>query len=336
MNLALPVSVGAPMFRSLGLLLAGVCLAMRATAQGFLASCQDADGALLVAELGGQRDSELAVQGLLLLAYLGDGSTSRSGPRRQELKKVIQWCRLHQDEEGRFALRADPRWLLDHALVTYALCEEVRLSGRPQGTVASSALAAVDALVRQLGTTRPAPTTEVRLWSQLCAESLSASVARTPVGSVSMRDLLALSAVDSLRAALAALPQVEPKTSRERAAALLASALAGRFGWPEGELPPEFPEDLMVDPLLGFYLSAATYQRGGAGWQLLRTRMGVQVVKTQIGLHSSDQATADYHGTWAPNGLFGAEFGRLGTTAVGVLMLEIYYRYGKLFVQRGY
>lgn len=285
------------------------------------------DGSWPVERFGGNAEATLQVNALSLLVYLGAGNTRSTGPFRQQVEGGARWLASQQDEKGRLSLRADPEWLLDHAIASFALCEDLRLHKKPPEPE-HAALPAAAALAAQLGLARPAPSIEMRLWSEMCVHSLQEAAGAFPADGDGARHAEPLqAAAAALAKTLARLAPLAACTPRERAAARLRAAHAGHF-WPESEdLPPEWPVELLEDPLASFYVATACFCRGGKGWQRAQDILGRQVVRTQERQRRIDEDGEDLFGTWAPAGAFGKQSGRLGTTAGATLLLEIYYRY---------
>jgi hypothetical protein len=71
---------------------------------------------------------DVGLTGLALLAFLGDGSTMRTGPYREVIKKGITWLKEQQQENGLFGQNASNDFIYDHAIATYAMCEAYGLS----------------------------------------------------------------------------------------------------------------------------------------------------------------------------------------------------------------
>lgn len=302
---------------------------------------QQADGRWAAA----RADGDLRTTSLTLLALLGDGSTLRSGPYRTRVRDGVRWLRAQLDEQGRFALRTDPGWPLDHAIATYALAEAFRLS--TYRTLRPQVEAAVATLVRHVATARPRPGVELRLWCALVEQSLRAadaaehreaapepsaaegpepSAAEAPEPSAAEGPArpemprLATS-VDALRRVLDALPAPALATPREEAAQLLLATLHGGRTDVADVLP--HLEQPLLDPLRAFYAAAAAFRTGGPDWKRASKHIETAVVRTQV-------RDGEHRFTWAPTGEFGDTFGRRGTTAALMLTLQVYYRYCKL------
>ena len=71
---------------------------------------------------------DVGVTALAVLAMLGDGSTLRSGPHKEALKKAVQWLREQQQENGLFGTNASHDFVYDHAIAAYAMSEAYGLS----------------------------------------------------------------------------------------------------------------------------------------------------------------------------------------------------------------
>lgn len=69
-----------------------------------------------------------------------------------------------------------------------------------------------------------------------------------------------------------------------------------------------------------YYGTLAMYQRGGADWEQWNAAMRDLIVSEQ-------QTFGQDAGSWAPRGIWGPYGGRVYTTAIATLSLEVYYRY---------
>jgi hypothetical protein len=285
---------------------------------------QQADGRWSAALGGGDPGADVPLTSLLLLAHLGDGSSLTTGPQREVVQRAVQWLRSQQDAKGRIGLRAEPGWLLDHAIATWALAEALRLSAAPM--LAADVRRAAAALGEQIDRVRPAPGVELRLWCTMVAQSLRA-------GGQALRTLQAAGDAEALDFGAEALDRCRaswspalPVNEREQAAQLLLDELLDAAA-PADALPACWPADPLLDPLATWYVTTALWRRGGAGWMLATKQIELGVLKQER--HDVDR------GSWDPEGAFGVRFGRLGTTAMAVLLLEVYYRHCRLWVCDG-
>ena len=76
-----------------------------------------------------------------------------------------------------------------------------------------------------------------------------------------------------------------------------------------------------------YYATLAMYQVGGNAWKTWRQAMGPAMVETQ----RKDGDFCQYKGSWDPIGPWGADGGRVYSTAVMAMCLQVYYRYGLAF-----
>ncbi|MDP6539680.1 MAG: terpene cyclase/mutase family protein [Planctomycetota bacterium] len=337
----------------------------------WLARHQDADGkwdsddfmahdpASDVCDGPGQPEHDVGLTGLALLAFLGDGHTTARGEYTEHVLRGIRWLAEQQDpESGLFPEPIGHAYLYDHAIATLALCEAYYFSRNP--LIGRRAQAAVGFITRSRnpygvwGYDSP-PTgrsdTSVTGWMVFALES--AREAGLTVDSQAFHDSLAwldevtdtvgrigyrtpgsassrvdgvndhyptdrtecLTAVGLLcRFFLGQDPsRVEPM---ERGAALLARAL-----------PRWDPDGLSNDMYYWYYGSYAMYQMGGSHWRAWEKAMHEAVVASQ----RADGAAA---GSWDPIGPWGFSGGRVYSTALGVLSLEVTFRYARVLGAR--
>ena len=95
----------------------------------WLADHQEGDGHWDTKKWGGNGDYDPGVAGLALLAFAGAGHTERSGKYRNTVRKAIQWLSEVQDPKGNFAPKTT---MYSHAIPTLALLEEVAMAPVPR------------------------------------------------------------------------------------------------------------------------------------------------------------------------------------------------------------
>jgi hypothetical protein len=92
--------------------------------------------------------------------------------------------------------------------------------------------------------------------------------------------------------------------------------------------PPVWNEnDGSIDMYYWYYGSYAMYQVGGRHWDTWARALTNAVVKTQ-------EEEGNPRGSWDPVDAWGEDGGRVYSTAIMVLCLEAYYRYGKVSFAR--
>ena len=76
-----------------------------------------------------------------------------------------------------------------------------------------------------------------------------------------------------------------------------------------------------------YYATLALFQVGGPAWKAWDGAMKPAIVNTQ----RRDGDYCGYKGSWDPIDPWGGDGGRVYSTAVNAMCLEVYYRYGRVF-----
>lgn len=92
-------------------------------------------------------------------------------------------------------------------------------------------------------------------------------------------------------------------------------------------LPVWEPEARGCDMYYWYYGTYAMYQLGGADWEAWNRAMKPAIVATQRG-------DGDERGSWDPVGPWGSVGGRIYSTALMTLCLEVHFRYGRVLGAR--
>lgn len=113
--------------------------------------CWDSDGFQAQCRLGrcdgpGRADGDPAVTGLALLTFLGAGNTHIHGRHRSAVRSSLKWLKHAQGEDGCFGSRASGRYLVNHAIATWAMVLTYSRTGSP--LFRRSSVKAIDFLVR--------------------------------------------------------------------------------------------------------------------------------------------------------------------------------------------
>jgi len=94
------------------------------------------------------------------------------------------------------------------------------------------------------------------------------------------------------------------------------------------KLPPKWDEeDGSIDMYYWYYATLGMYQVGGSSWKSWNEALKTAVVDTQR--HDTDFCM--YKGSWDPKGPWGEDGGRVYSTAILAMCLEVYYRYDRVF-----
>ena len=94
------------------------------------------------------------------------------------------------------------------------------------------------------------------------------------------------------------------------------------------KLPPTWNEsDGSIDMYYWYYATLAMFQVGGKNWDKWKAAMEKAMVETQ----RKDTDYCQYKGSWDPIGPWGPDGGRVYSTAILALCLEVFYRYDRVF-----
>lgn len=288
----------------------------------------------------GEAEYVEAVTALALLPYLGAGHTHREGPWKDTVRRGLQALVRAQREDGSFA--TDERRGYASAIATLTLAEAFGLTRAEP--LRAPAQRAVDHLVRtqsRSGGWRYQPgdgaaDSSVTGWATvaLCA-ARRAGLDVPDAALVSCRGWFAgvlseegdfgytargggSAALLGVGAFADVLLGVDPSSP----------VLARTFERLERRLPrpPRGEADNaqeygVADPIHWYYGALATFQRGGETWAAWNSRLRDTLLGSQV--HDE----SDARGSWPPMGATGRHGGRVVTTALCALCLEVYYRY---------
>ena len=319
------------------------------------------DPAIDICEGPGRADHDVGVTGLAMLAFLGDGHTTRQGLYKNKVSKAVKWMREQQDfEDGLIGERVNMNFLYDHSIATLAMCEAYYFSKSP--ILASSAQKAVGYISQArnpysvwryavppngLNDTSvtgwmifamksaeegglkvdTAAFTDAITWFDEVTDRVTGRVGYSSVGEQSSRET-----------------GVNDEYPRELTEAMTAVGLLCRFFLkqePSTENIMTKHADLMLKTLpewddengysndlyYWYYGSYAMYQMGGKHWKAWNGAMKTAILGSQ-------ESTGSAKGSWDPNGPWGMVGGRVYSTALAVLCLEVYFRYARVLGAR--
>ena len=328
---------------------------------GFMDNCvtcpSEADGA-------GYSEEDVGVTGLALLAFLGDGNTMRKGPYKEVVTRGINWLRQQQDHSsGLLGEQRGHHFIYNHGIGTLAISEayyfdKLPLMKRPlqkavdyihdardregRGTWRYDVPSLGDSDTSITGwmvfALKSAEDAGIKVEKEALTDSLlfieemtdpgNGRVGYQDVGSYSSRvdgvnsdypvdRTESMTAVGLLcRVFLKQTPKDTPVMKKH--ADLLLKAL------------PEYKMDdgeQLVDWYYWYYGSYAMYQMGGDYWKKWKGAM-------ERALLESQRKDGDFKGSWDTDGPWAHVGGRVYTTALGVLCLEVYFRYAQVLGAR--
>ncbi len=327
-------------------------------ADGFGAHC----GSIGAGQCDGEGVSthDVGVTGLALLSFLGDGSTTLGGQYKMTVTRGIQWLREQQDPDtGLFGEAIGHSYLYDHAIATLAFNEAYYFSKSPM--LKGNAQKATNFIMRArnpYGAWRydvppvgdnDTSVTGWMVFALKAAKEAGLKVAdESFVGALTWFDEVTDPAngrvgYDSMGSLSSRVTGINDAFPPEKGESMTAVGLLCRFflGQRPGEDPvmtkhadlmlkslPEWDEEgLGNDMYYWYYGSYAMYQMGGKHWTRWNKAMKKAVFESQ-------RQDGDFKGSWDPSGPWGWSGGRVYSTALMALSLEVYFRYSPLLGAR--
>ncbi len=292
-------------------------------------------------------EADTGATGLALLPLLGAGYIHTVKSRHQEaVRRGLAWLVENQQDDGNlFTGPAGMAWMYSHAIGTMALCEAYGLSQDPKlKRPAQRAVKFItDSQDPNGGGWRYSPgmpgDTSVFGWQMFALRSAHGSGIPVPKHILKgCSKYLDQAAVDRSRTMYAYQP------GRGGASAVMtAEALLGRqlLGWARNYPPlvkgaSQIAQDLETSDQRNiyywYYATQLLHNMKNKDWE----KWNLKVREGLIGLQVKDGTCAN--GSWDPMmpvaDIWGMRAGRLYTTSLSILTLEVYYRYLPLY--RGY
>jgi hypothetical protein len=308
----------------------------------------------------GQEIHDVGMTGLALLAFLGDGNTTRQGPYKEVVARGVNWLRDQQDSDsGLIGDRVGHGFIYDHAIATLAITEAYYFSKNP--LIKRTAQDAINYILRARNPysawryevpPNGENDTSVTGWMVFALKSAEEGGLKIDkdayAGALSWLDEVTDPATgrcgyDSIGSLSSRIPRVNDHFPPEKGEAMTAVALLCRFFMGQdpdkdkvmeahakvlaNKLPEWDPDGRGCDMYYWYYGSYAMYQFGGKYWEDWNKAMKKAVVDSQ-------RKDGDFLGSWDPVGPWGFAGGRVYSTASMVLCLEVYFRYAKVLGAR--
>ena len=315
-------------------------------ALAWLAANQEEDGRWTASRHGGGRelkvlgqdrqqagrDADTGITGLALLAFLGAGHTHFEGTHRKSVQHGLEYLLREQRDNGSLAgLARLFAQMYCHGIATLALSEAYAMTGdhrlrpfleRAVGYTVSSQHPTTGGWRYQPGD--PGDTSQLG-WQLMALRS--AQLAGIPIpGSTRVGAIRFLHSVSSGTTAGRASYRVGEKPTRS----MTAEALACRFflGPPEEAAVREAVTFVMQEPpgegpanlYYWYYATLALFQVQGQAWQTWNAALQEQLLRRQ-------RNDGEMAGSWDTDTVWGGYGGRVYTTALAAMCLEVYYRY---------
>ena len=304
----------------------------------------------------GQPEHDVGITGIALLAFLGDGHTTKTGEYKERVSAGIKWLKEQQDpDNGLLGEKIGHAYMYDHGIATLAMTEAYYFSKSPllKGN-AQKAINFVTTSRNPYGAWRydspPVGDNDTSVTGWMILALKSAEDAGLKIDSGAFPDSLSWfdevtdpqtgrTGYDTIGSRSSRVPGVNDHYPSERTECMTAVAILCRFflGQEPGtdevmdrggdlllEALPEWdPDGLTNDMYYWYYGSYAMFQMGGNYWNKWNKSMKSAVLDSQ----RKDGANK---GSWDPKGPWGFSGGRVYSTALGVLCLEVYFRYAKV------
>ncbi|MFA4987043.1 MAG: prenyltransferase/squalene oxidase repeat-containing protein [Candidatus Brocadiia bacterium] len=317
----------------------------------WLADHQEYDGHWDTRKWGGNGEYDPGVCGLALLSFAGAGHTERSGRYSRVVRKAIAWLASQQDAKGNLAPRTT---MYSHAISTLALLEEVAIAPVPSTQdIAKKALDYMISVQNESKAWRYWPKdndndVSVTAWCVMAMKAASVAGFDVPAKSWDgVRNFLdEVTEPDSGEVGYTRRPVKGSDEPAYKRYSITACGLLCRLymGMPRDEkliqkgaliLMENLPE--WNQPGIGaqfyyywFYGSLVLFQIEGDCWKKWNLRMRDMLVAHQ------NVTPGELKGSWdpSPSTHFSQMGGRVYSTAMAVLTLEVYYRY-EIFSRSG-
>ncbi len=309
----------------------------------WLSTHQEPDGSWDPAKYDGMKEYTVGLTSLVLLTFLGDGHTHQSGQYSTVVDKSLQYLTSKQQASGVIGPeRMNDKYLnymYNHGIASLALLELYALTGDKTlvGAVEKAVRFTINAQNNNGG------------WGYIAKSGLSdTSVSGWQIPPLRLAQTLKIPGVfESLQKSSKWLASITDKDGRVGYRALnqypngvTALTAVGMFcqlfmGWSESDglaraqqkimlsNKPEFHpygQEMANDFYYWYFGSLAMFMKGGEEWSTWNKSMKEALLQAQI-KKGYDK------GTWEPVDRWSSFGGRLYTTSMAVLTLQVYYRY---------
>jgi hypothetical protein len=288
----------------------------------------------------GTWDSEVGSTGLALLAFLGFGVTHRTPRCGDVVRRASARLMEIQDADGCFGMRYPERFVADHAMATLAMAELAGMTGSP--LFRPSVERGLAFLLSQRGADGGWRTGDRVLDSDAVATAWAVAALSSargsgfPVDEEVFRGARAfLDGLTDPESGSVRLHRLDKEPDRR---AVAAAVLARIFCHVRDEEDPAIARggvlllgalpagEFAEDPEFWYFATQACFRIGGHTWSRWNESMKRSILDTQV----MDKETCRWS-SWDPSPGPTGDMGRIATTAFGVLCIQPYYRYARVF-----
>ena len=304
----------------------------------------------------GHRDFDIGVTGLALLAFLGAGQTDDAGTYPDTVRSGLHFLLASQGENGRIAGPDLAGGAYEHAIATTVLCEAYGLTRSPR--YRDAAARAVRALQRARNPSSAwryerngENDTSVTAWCTMALHvARSAGIEVEPAAIAAGREWVEKMTEPNWGQVgyterggnSARLDRNVKRFPVDRTQAMTAAGMLVRIVAGEDPLasemvkkgadlcvyqPPKWnSDDGSIDMYYWYWGTLALFQKGGTHWRKWNEAMVDTIVK-----HQHQKGSGSRTGSWDPLCAWGEDGGRVYSTALLTMCLEVYYRYDRIF-----
>lgn len=303
-------------------------------------------------EGGGESVHDVGVTGLALLAFLGAGNTTVKGHFQENVSRGVRWLELMQDpDSGLLGDQIGHAYLYNHAIATLALCEAYTFSPTPtRRRVAQRAVNYITRARNPYGAWRyecpPIGDNDTSVSGWMIFALHAAEEAGLEIDERAYTDVTSFfdevtdrvtgrTGYDTVGSSSSRIPGVNDHFPTEGTESMTAVSLLCRIFM--GEEPQKnellqrqadllrraLPDPDQRDMYYWYYGTYAMYQFGGKHWRSWSRALEDTILTSQ-------RKDGDYAGSWDPDGAWGFSGGRVYSTAMMALSLEVNYRYSRL------
>lgn len=298
-------------------------------ALAFFVKTQEEDGRWDIKKWQGDDGHDVAATGLVMLCFMGHGATHQADTVYQDvMKRSLAWLLKQQQADGRF----EAKDMYDQCIATIVLAEAYGMSKDPAllEPLKKAVAYVVKAQHDGTGGWRYQPNqpgdTSVFGWGLMAISSARQSGIEVPE-----------SAFDQAKKWLDRVAGgknggrygYENQNAKRRAMTAEGFFCRQLLDTPRDQanmresaqfLSTQLPRIEDVDMYYWYYGCLSLYQHQGEIWQDWNERMRPILLQTQ-------QKNGEYAGSWDAKGQYQERMGRIVTTALATLSLEVYYRY---------
>ncbi|MFQ5734213.1 MAG: prenyltransferase/squalene oxidase repeat-containing protein [Planctomycetaceae bacterium] len=291
------------------------------------------------------KNADTGITALALLSFLAAGYTHEEGPHAKTVDKAIRWLIAQQQTDGSLAGNASHyAKMYCHGMATYALAEAYSMQSDPtiDTRLREPLQRAVAFILDQQSKTDggwrylKGQKSDMSMfgWQLMALKSAEIAGVRVPDDSKRLMVRFLKDHSFGRDKGLAAYQKQYPVSATMTAEALFCKQI---FRIPREHasskeavayLMERLPRRSQLNLYYWYYGTLAMFQYGGPEWKKWNDAVRAALVAEQI-------TTGNDAGSWAPRGPWGPYGGRVFSTAVSALCLEVYYRFLPLYKMSG-